>query len=86
MYRDHVAGIAMGRAEESREAYVAAGGTITEATAEDRAAWAAAMPNIASEWVNTLNEKGAPGSDMLAAYLGKLEAAGYTGVRDWTAE
>ncbi len=86
MYRDHIAGLAMGRAAESREAYVAAGGTITEASAEDRAAWAAAMPNIAAEWVKTLNDKGAPGTEMLEAYLGKLEAAGYTGVRDWTAE
>lgn len=86
MYRDHVAGLAMDRAAASREAYVAAGGTITEASAEDRAAWAAAMPNIAAEWAKTLNDKGEPGSEMLKAYLGKLEAAGYTGVRDWAAE
>ena len=86
LYRDHVAGIAMDRAAESRDAYVAAGGTITEASAEDRAAWAAAMPNIAAEWAEGLDGKGEPGSDMLKAYLGKLEAAGYTGVRDWTAK
>jgi TRAP-type C4-dicarboxylate transport system substrate-binding protein len=86
LYRDHVAGLAMDRAAASRDAYVEAGGTITEATAEDRAAWAAAMPNIASEWAAGLDGKGEPGSDMLKAYLGKLEAAGYTGVRDWTAE
>ncbi|CUK11331.1 C4-dicarboxylate-binding periplasmic protein precursor [Shimia thalassica] len=86
MYRDHVAGIAMERAAASRDAYVAAGGTITEASAEDRAAWAAAMPNIAMEWSANLDGKGEPGTDMLKAYLAKLEAAGYTGVRDWTAE
>ena len=85
-YRDHVAGIAMDRAAASRDAYVAAGGTITEASAEDRAAWAAAMPNIAAEWAANLDGKGEPGSDMLNAYLAKLEAAGFTGVRDWTAE
>ena len=82
-YRDHVAGIAMDRAAESRDAYVAAGGTITEASADDRAAWAAAMPNIAAEWAANLDGKGEPGSDMLNAYLAKLEAAGYTGVRNW---
>lgn len=86
MYRDHVAGIAMERAAASRDAYVAAGGTITEASAEDRAAWAAAMPNIALEWSANLDGKGEPGTNMLKAYLAKLEAAGYTGVRDWTAE
>ena len=84
LYRDHVAGIAMDRAEESRQAYIDAGGTIVEVSAEDRATWAAAMPNIAQEWAADLDANGKPGSEMLAAYLGKLEAAGYTGVRDWT--
>ncbi len=84
LYRDHVAGIAMDRAQESRDAYVAAGGTITEASAEDLAAWAAAMPNLAAEWAQRLDDAGEPGSEMLAAYLGKLAAEGYTGVRDWT--
>lgn len=85
-YRDHVAGIAMDRAAASRDAYVADGGKIVEVSAEDRAAWANAMPNIAQEWAANLNDRGEAGTEMLAAYLGKLEAAGYTGVRDWTAE
>ncbi len=85
-YRDHVAGIAMDRAEASEAAYVEAGGTIVEVPAEDRAAWANAMPNIAQEWVQTLNDNGEDGTQMLASYLSKLEAAGYVGVRDWTAE
>jgi len=86
LYRDHVAGLAMDRAAASRDAYVAAGGTIVEVSAEDRAAWAAAMPNIAAEWAATLDDAGEPGSEMLDAYLGKLAAAGYTGVRDWSAQ
>jgi C4-dicarboxylate-binding protein DctP len=85
-YRDHVAGIAMDRAEASEATYVETGGTIVEVSAEDRAAWAAAMPNIAQEWAATLNAAGEDGTGMLAAYLGKLEAAGYVGVRDWTQE
>lgn len=84
LYRDHVAGIAMDRAQESRDAFVAAGGTIVEMSDEDRAAWAAAMPNLAAEWATRINDAGGPGDEMLAAYLGKLEAAGYTGVRDWS--
>ena len=83
-YRDHVAGIAMDRAQASRDAYVEAGGTIVEVSAEDRAAWANAMPNIAQEWATTLNENGEAGTDMLAAYLQKLAAEGFDGVRDWT--
>jgi len=61
-YRDHVASVAMDRATESREAYIAAGGTVVEVSAEDRAAWAAAMPNIAAEWAKNLDDKGEPGS------------------------
>ena len=53
-------------------------------SAEDRAAWANAMPSIAQEWAAVLDEAGEPGSEMLAAYLAKLEAAGYTGVRNWS--
>ncbi|WP_171172464.1 C4-dicarboxylate TRAP transporter substrate-binding protein [Ruegeria sp. HKCCA0370] len=85
-YRDHVAGIAMDRAAASRDAFVEAGGSIIEISDEDRAAWANAMPNVAQEWAATLNENGEQGTDMLAAYLGKLQDAGFTGVRDWTAE
>ncbi len=85
-YRDHVAGIAMDRAEESRAAYVEAGGTILEVSQEERAAWAAAMPDIATEWAKNLDDKGEDGSAMLNAYLEKLEAAGYVGVRDWSVE
>ncbi|MEM7268887.1 MAG: C4-dicarboxylate TRAP transporter substrate-binding protein [Pseudomonadota bacterium] len=85
-YRDHVAGIAMDRAAASRDAYVAAGGTIIEVSAADRAAWADAMPNIAAEWAGNLDDAGEPGTEMLQAYMGKLKAAGFTPARDWTAE
>ena len=85
-YRDHVAGIAMDRAEASRAAYVEAGGTIVEMDAGERAGWAAAMPNIAAEWAKGLNDAGQPGTDMLNAYMGKLKAAGFEPVRDWAAE
>ncbi len=85
-YRDHVAGIAMDRAEASRAAFVEAGGTIVEMDAGEREAWANAMPNIAAEWAAGLDEKGQPGSEMLNAYMAKLRDAGYTPVRDWAAE
>ncbi|MEL6523303.1 MAG: TRAP transporter substrate-binding protein DctP, partial [Pseudomonadota bacterium] len=85
-YRDHVAGIAMDRAQASRDAYVEAGGTIVEMDAAERSAWADAMPNIAAEWATGLNEAGQPGTDMLQAYMAKLVEAGHTPVRDWAAE
>ena len=86
LYRDYVAGIAMDRAEESRNAYVAAGGTITELGEDQRAAWADAMPNIAAEWAKGLDDSGQPGTEMLQAYMAKLKDAGFTPVRDWAAD
>ncbi len=83
-YRDRLASIAMDVAAESEAAYVAAGGTIVDLTEEDRAAWANSIPNIAQEWATSLDDAGEPGTEMLAAYLAKLEAAGFTGVRDWS--
>lgn len=85
-YRDHVASVAMDRAAASREAYIAQGGTVTDASAEERKAWADAMPNIAAEWAKQLDEKGQPGSDMLKAYMKKLGDAGFTPIRDWSAD
>lgn len=85
-YRDHLAGIAMDIADSSSAEFVAGGGKIVEISAEERAAWANAMPNIAHEWADTLNANGEAGTDMLNAYLAKLEADGFVGVRDWSAK
>jgi TRAP-type C4-dicarboxylate transport system substrate-binding protein len=83
-YRNHVASVAMDRAAESRKAYEESGGKIMELSAEQRAAWANAMPNIATEWAAKLDDAGEPGTDMLNAYLEKLKAAGYEPTRDWS--
>ena len=85
-YRDHVASVAMDRAKASREAYIAAGGTVVDISADERSVWANAIPNIAAEWAKQLNDKGEPGSAMMKAYMDKLSAAGFTPVRDWAAE
>lgn len=85
LYRDHVAGIAMNRAQASLDAYVAAGGTIIEMSVADRKAWADSMPDIAAEWAKQLDDAGEPGSIMLRTYLDKLKADGQIPVRDWTA-
>jgi len=85
-YRDHVAGLAMDKAEASQAAFIESGGTVVELSPEQRAAWAAAMPNLAVEWAAELDASGEPGSEMLKAYLAKLEEAGFTPVRNWAAE
>ncbi len=85
-YRDQVANVAMDEAAASIAAYKAAGGTVTRLPEAERVAWAKAMPNIAVEWAKELDKAGAPGSDMLKAYMGKLTAAGQKPVRDWAAD
>jgi TRAP-type C4-dicarboxylate transport system substrate-binding protein len=85
-YRDHIAQVAMDRAAESVEAFKAAGGEVVELSPEEREAWANSMPNIAVEWAAELDKSGSQGSDMLKAYLAKLEAAGETPARDWSAD
>ncbi len=85
-YRDHIAGIAMDRAEASLEAYKAGGGTVTVLSNAQRLEWANAMPNIAVDWAKKLDSEGAPGSAMLKAYMAKLKASGQTPLRDWASE
>lgn len=85
-YRDHIASVAMDAAAASVEAYTADGGEIIELSADERTAWANSMPNIAKDWAEKLDGTGAPGSDMLRAYIGKLKAAGFTPIRDWASE
>ena len=76
----------MGIAAESEAAYVAAGGTIFDLPAEERAAWANAMPNIAQEWAAELDTVGSDSSGMLTAYIDKLIAAGEVPARNWATE
>ncbi len=85
-YRDHIAAVAMERAADSVAAFQAAGGTVVDLSAADRAAWAASMPNISLEWAAGIDANGGPGSDMLTAYVAKLRDAGEVPVRDWAAE
>ncbi len=86
MYRDHVANVAMDRANASREAYIASGGTVVDMSADERKAWADGMPNIAAEWAKSLDAKGEPGSEMLKSYMDKLNTAGFKPLRDWASE
>ncbi|MDB1124215.1 C4-dicarboxylate TRAP transporter substrate-binding protein [Vibrio algarum] len=85
-YRDHLANLAMDRAQESREAYVAAGGTIVSMTPEAQKEWADSMPNLAKELAETLDKSGEPGTEIIRAYIDKLSAQGAKPVRDWTVD
>ncbi len=85
-YRDEMANEAARIASEAEAAYIENGGTIVDLSAEERTAWAQQMPNVAAEWVQTLNDQGRDGAAMLSAYIQKLRDGGAEPVRDWSAE
>ena len=58
------------------------GATVTDASDEARAEWAAGMDNAAKEWAAS-NENGAA---ILSAYMDAMRAAGATPLRNWDQE
>jgi TRAP-type C4-dicarboxylate transport system substrate-binding protein len=83
-YRLALANYATGRSSESVDAFKAAGGTVIELTDETRKAWAESVPPIAAEWAADLDAANEPGTDILAAYMKGMQAAGATPLRDWS--
>ncbi|MBF9030975.1 hypothetical protein HKCCE3408_11270 [Rhodobacterales bacterium HKCCE3408] len=62
------------------------GATISDLSDEARAAYAAALPNIAREWAEGLDARGMPGTEVLETYLRLSGEAGITFARDWLQE
>ncbi len=60
------------------------GATVTELPAEEVAAWADGLPNLAGDWAEANGDKGA--AEVLAAYMGKVKAAGLNPRIDWSAK
>ncbi|MEO3386511.1 C4-dicarboxylate TRAP transporter substrate-binding protein [Mesorhizobium sp. CAU 1741] len=60
------------------------GATITELSDEERAKWAAALPQIADVWAKNADGQGLAGSEVLEAYIGQLKDAGVSLARDWS--
>ena len=51
---------------------------------EERARWAAALPDIAGNWAANADGNGLPGTEVLNAYIGALKDAGVDLGRDWS--
>lgn len=62
------------------------GAKISELPADQREAWAKALPPIAMNWAKDLDAKGLPGSEVVKAYMARLNEAGVTLPRDWAAD
>jgi len=53
---------------------------------EERAKWAQAMPNIAKEWAQRVDQGGLPGGKVLTIYMDEMRKAGARPARDWDKE
>ena len=53
----------------ARKEFVKRGGTIISVTPEQRASWAARLPNLSDAWVAAMQRKGLPGRAILADYM-----------------
>jgi len=85
-YRDHVGVQALTKAAGNYKKYEANGGKITVMPAAERQKWADTMPNVAKDWVASLEKKGMPGKDVLASYMNTMREAGQPILRQWDKE
>lgn len=53
-------------------------------SADERAAWAAGLPDIAGTWAANADGMGMAGTDVLNAYVGAMQQAGVALGRDWS--
>ncbi len=50
---------------------------------EDRKKWAAAMPNLGQQWAKRASSRGAPGKEMMSAWMDFLRSKNQPIMRDW---
>jgi TRAP-type C4-dicarboxylate transport system substrate-binding protein len=82
-YRDHVASVAIEVADQSYKAYVANGGKIHEMPQAQRQKWADSMPNVAKDWVDSLEKKGLPGRVVMKSYMDTMRKNNQPILRQW---
>ena len=71
------------RYEDSIERMRSEGATVTELPLAEKQKWLAAMPDIASRWIEATERRGTPAGEVLRAYMASVRARGGTPLRDW---
>jgi TRAP-type C4-dicarboxylate transport system substrate-binding protein len=59
------------------------GATVSELPLAEKEKWLAAMPDIASRWIEATERRGHPAGEVLRAYMSTLRARGGRPLRDW---
>lgn len=82
-YRDIAADSYREGGQKSLDAAVEGGAKLSELSAEQRAAYAERMPDIAGDWAKALDAQGLPGTKTLEAYMRLSKEAGIEHAREW---
>ena len=69
--------------EKALQDMKAAGVTIIDLPADERAKWSAMLPDYPAEWARDMNAKGQPGTRVMEAFLSITEKAGFKHARKW---
>ena len=71
------------RYEASLERMRSEGATVIEFPLAEKQKWLAAMPDIATPWIEATERRGIPAGEALRAYLNAIRARGGMPLRDW---
>ena len=85
-YRDHMGTEAMAVADQSYKAFADNGGKIHQLSQAERQKWADGMPNVAKDWVNSLEKKGLPGRVIMKSYMETMRKNNQPILRQWDKE
>jgi len=82
-YSESVAGELAKRYDAGLARMQQEGAVITELPLAERQKWLAAMPDIATRWVEATERRGIPAGEILRAYMNAVRARGGQPLRDW---
>lgn len=85
-YNTALAEDVMQRREAALELMAAEGVTLIFPDDAQKAAWVAALPDIAGVWAEAQEARGVPAKEGIKIFMDELRAAGVTPLRDWSVE
>ena len=84
-YEEELANLEVAETAAAIESMKAAGVTVHVLPQDERVKWAAALPDLAGDWVKRLEAQGMPGRELLVFYMDELRKRGAKPARDWDA-
>lgn len=82
-YRDHLARETDRVSTHAKEVFEESGGVVIPVTEEQRRQWAENLPDLAGDWVSSMEKKGLPGREILADYMQIMRDNDQPIMRQW---